>query len=601
MVRALDVWYTGGMKTCIASLLAAFGLLSVSAADVRVTDRGISGDGVVCQSAALKKLVSEVPDGTTLVFPAGCYFLSKAVPLEKKKGLTFRGEKGAVLKLHFSPWGPVSESNNGFCAQDCDGLTFENFTVTTDHPSSCAGRIVALDPANGTYDVQIDPEFPITGWEHFWGTDTCDDEGMPDYAIETYENVTQAEVPDGRGGTRTKYMGTKYELVAPQLIRVVPPKGRNFDFRRLHVGHRVLYRYIIYGSTVFAFAGCRDTVLRDIEIERCASMGVVVSPPSRNITFERFNMRVPKNSAALYCANADGIHILGLTGFLKMKDCHFLGLGDDALNIHGKAGEVKAFDPATGEATLICRNTKRQETRLPRAWAAAGEKLVVYDGKTFLTKGLVDVVRYGDDGRACIRAGGVDMKPGDVLANDKDFASVEITGCSVKNTRARGFLLQSRNMVVADCTFTGLSLPGLLISPDIRVWNEVGPTVNTEVRNCTFEKCGMNGSPANLGALTVKTSHDVHPGTDPAGVHRDIRIVGCRFTNCGNSGVFVSSTDGVKVRDNTFSRCSVRRFSEKNENTLYDIWLNNCANVSIDGNTTDKDAKYLSQVTEQTK
>lgn len=156
-------------------------------------------------------------------------------------------------------------------------------------------------------------------------------------------------------------------------------------------------------------------------------------------------------------------------------------------------------------------------------------------------------------------------------------------------------------MVVADCTFTGLSLPGLLISPDIRVWNEVGPTVNTEIRNCTFEKCGMNGSPANLGALTVKTSHDVHPGTDPAGVHRDIRILGCRFTNCGNSGVFVSSTDGVQVRDNVFTRCSVRRFSEKNENTLYDIWLNNCDHVAVEGNRTDKDPKFLSQVTHQTK
>ena len=563
--------------------------------EVRVTDRGIANDGKTSQSAALEALVKSVPDGSDIVFPKGVYYLESRVNVEARTNLVFRGESGARIMLHFTPWGPVAENNSAFSVGRSKDISFENLTFTTDNPPNCSGRVVALDPKNGTYDVKIDDEFPITGWEHFWGTDTFDDEGMPDYAIETYENVTTAEVPDGKGGLRKKMTGTKYEVIGPQLIRVVPPRGKGFDFRRLHVGHRVLYRYIIYGSTVFSFWDAHDVVLRDIEIERCASFGATVSPPSSNFTFERFNMRTPKGSGALYCANADGVHFVGLAGYLRMIDCHFDGLGDDCLNIHGKSGEVKAYDPKTGEIQCICRNTRRQETKLPAGWAKKGDTLVVWDPKTFFEKGKVSLAAY--DGHACrgrIVPGDVKVEVGDILANDKDFASVEIRDCTFRNTRARGVLLRSRNMTVENCLFEGFALPGVLITPDVRIWNEIGPTVNAEIRNCTFRKCGMNGSRANLGAIAVKTNDDA--GADDglqAGVHRDIRILDNTFEGCGNSGIFVAATDGVVVKGNTFRNCSIRRYDAKDNRNLYEIRLHHCANTQVSDNETDKSPNYL--------
>ena len=285
---------------------------------------------------------------------------------------------------------------------------------------------------------------------------------------------------------------------------------------------------------------------------------------------------------------------------MTLEGCHFKGLGDDALNVHSLGGEVKTFDAATGAFEFIRRSTDRKERQLSGGWASAGDSIAVYDPETLALRGRLTLASF-EKGRGATAPGGFAPRVGDLVANERNYPDVRIANCSVENTRARAFLLQTRKFTIENCRFRGLKSAAVILACDMVFWNEMGPFEDAVVRDCTFEKCGMNGSPANLGALTVKTSHDVHPGTDPAGVHRDIRIVGCRFTNCGNSGVFVSSTDGVKVRDNMSSRCSVRRFSEKNENTLYGIWLNNCANVSIDGNTTDKDAKYLSQVTEQTK
>ena len=590
------------LMAVLAGLAAEAGRMAVPAempvtrCPVSVMAKGVVADGKTDQSAALQKIVDGAPDGTEFVFPEGAYFLARPIVVKERRNLLFRGETGARLVLHFSPWGETTEDNSAFCCVRSERLAFVNFAVSTDNPPNASGRIVAKDPASGTYDVKIGDAFPITGWEHFFGVDTFDDEGTPDYAIDSYDQVTRQKVADGKGGTRLKLTGAKYEVIGPQLVRVVPPGGKKFDFNRLRIGHKVLMRYIIYGATVFAFAGCRGVTLRDIEIERCASFGASVSPPSADFTFERFNMRSPAGSEALYCANADGIHVLGMSGSFVMKDCHFDGLGDDALNIHGKAGELKSFDPATGAAELICRNTKRRETQLPKGWAQAGDTLVVYDAKTCLTKGRVKVVAY-DGGKGRLDAGAVDLKAGDMFANDRDFPAVLISGCSVRHTRARGILLQSRDMLIENCRFQGLSLPGLLIAPDLRFWNEVGPTVNTEIRGCTFEKCAIIGARANRGALTVKNGHGQLIDSDPPGIHRDVRVIGNRFVGCGNCGVFISSTDGVTVKDNVFERCSSHRYDAAETNTLYDIWLNNCSGVVTGGNRSDKPAERSLVVT----
>ena len=99
----------------------------------------------------------------------------------------------------------------------------------------------------------------------------------------------------------------------------------------------------------------------------------------------------------------------------------------------------------------------------------------------------------------------------------------------------------------------------------------------------------MNGSRANLGAIAVKASHDAGANDHhPAGVHRDVRIIGNRFQGCGNSGVFVSATDGVVVKDNVFENCSIRRYDNKDDLNLFEIRLHNCANTDVAGNKTDK-------------
>lgn len=525
---------------------------------INVTEKGIRNDGAADCSAALTKLLAECEEDSELFFPEGRYYLEHAVAVENKKRLTLRGEK-AVLLTHFSPCGEPGENNDGFHVRGCEELRFENFTATTDNPISCAGRVTAVDPEKHTYDIRIADEFPVTGWEHFGGTDTCDDEGSPDYVIETCETFTRETLTDENGKERVKLTGTPYEVIDGQNIRVKVPE--RFDLTRLRIGHRVLYRYIIYGNSLFVFSDCRNVTLSHIEVERCASVGAVIKPRCEDFTFESFHIRVPSGSEALYASNADGIHIIGLQGRLVMKNCFFDGLGDDALNIHSKAGEIVSLDRETGHLECISRDLEMQPRPLPQNWAAAGDTIAVYDRNTFLKKGTLTLDGWADSAAHVTSVNG-SADPGDILANEAFFASVLLENCHVRNTRARGFLLQSKNMVLDGCSVWGTSLPAVILSPDIRRWYEVGPSENTEIRNCRFEKCAFIENGANLGAIVVKASHDIGASDYPAGVHKDVRIRNNEFADLRVPGVYLSATDGATVQGNRFSDVGDREGTE---------------------------------------
>jgi len=563
-------------RTCLLGLTA----LAAFAANAAVS-------GV----AEVEALLRATPDGSTVTLPDGEVRLERALEVFCRTNLVIRGGKGTRLLAHVSPSGPTDETHGVFKVRSCQSVRFEDLTLSTDVPPNCAGRIVSLDPVNGLYDVSVDDEFPITGNEHLCAANTCDDEGMPDWAIEEYNTLHEAK---GTNGV-VRYVGANYRVVGPQRIRLAPPWGKDFDFSKLHVGHRIVYRYLTYGASAFEFENCRDITVRKVEVERCPCFAVRISPQSADFTFDGMNVRPPAGSKAIYSANADGIHILGLSGHLRLHDCHFDGLGDDCLNLHAKAGEVKDFDAATGRLKLICRHVDRREVPLPIGWAENGSRIVVYDGKTLVEKGTVLLAEYSRDaGCGRIEAGNVTVANGDILANERDFASVQITDCSFRNGRARGVLLQSRNIRVENSLFEGFALPGLLFALDADIWYEVGAASNVEVRNCRFRKCGLALNRMNLGALAVKTGHEVgEEDMRPAGVHRDFRLLGNRFENCGNSGVYLSSTDGVVIRGNEFKNCSARRYDKSNPETMCDIRLHNCANVRIENNRTDKPTELL--------
>lgn len=555
---------------------------------IDVTTRGVIADGKTSCSDALNALFAEEHTDVELYFPQGRYYIDKVVNVSNAENFSMVGENATIL-THFTATGDKPENNDAFTFFNSRNLIIKDFTFTTDNHTNCAGRIIGKDLENFTYDVKIDDAFSLTGWEHLWGSNTCDEEGTPNYHLDTYDQIIREQLPDENGELRLKISGVRYTLLDNNVIRVDMSGYGDNAYRlvsQLYEGERILYRYIIYGNSVFSFTDCHDVLLKNIEIERCSSMGAHVSMRSSNFTFENFNIRLPKDTPALYSANADGIHILGLSGYLKMKDCTFVGLGDDALNIHGLAAGVKSIRE---DGALECI---RHEKHLAANWALKGDELIVYDRQTLIEKGRIVVQSY-EDGFVKIDSHTGEYAVGDILANDAYFASVELDNCEVRHTRARGFLLQSRNVTVNNCRVYGMALPAIIIAPDVNYWHEVGPSDNVEIRNCHFEKCAQAPRSANLGAVVVKASHDSGFSDHPAGVHTNIRFYNNTFERCGNSGIYATATDGLELKGNRFIDCSCSRFDKTTPGTDYAISVRNSKNITVTENVIDKDESFL--------
>lgn len=556
-----------------------------------VISEGLIADGKTSCSEALQALLDRIPDNSTIVFPTGDFFFPQTVKVLDKKNLTLQGTRGTRLISHFTPWGDPKDNNDLFNFNRCADITVSDFTITTDNPIGWAGVVTAVNNEEHYYEVRIYDEFPVTGKEHPVALNCCDAEGTPDYLCDVAkwrDNGARIEMGSQKDGGEGVYASFDYTVIGDHLVRFAVPD--NADISRLPIGEQMCYRFIIYGSTDFWFANTDRVLLRNIEIERASSVGLYIAPRCSDFTLDHFCIRLRPDTKALYAGNADGIHIRGLTGYFKMYDCHFNGLGDDALNIHGTAGEVIEADG--NRFVFRHRNWKNEYHDLDGNWAMPGDVIIAYDPATFHQRGKILVESW--DGVNCVgKVTEGEIAVGDALANSAYFAATHLRGCTAKNTRARGFLLQTQNVIVEDCHVWGMSLPAIILAPDIRVWFEVGPSENVIIRNNLFEKCAFIKYGANLGAIVVKGSHDVGAADYPAGVHRHMLIENNTFRGMGNSGIYVSATEDITVRGNYFDGCGTNFYDPANESVKADIVLCNCSDIHLENNTTTKPADRL--------
>ena len=527
--------------------LAAIALAGVVSAETFTL--APAADSATDRRDEVNRLIASAKEGDELFFRKGEYRFSNTIVIANRKNFALRAEKGTVFRFRFRANGYVSGAVEDFIVASSSDVVLEGFTCTTDNPVSVSGRVAAVHPETHEYDVRLVGDSRLDGTEPLCIADSCDAFGTPDRVL-SWHNMNPVEEDDGKGGKVVRNRGIPYRVLEPGLIRV--GMYPNYDFKALDVGHRIVYRLAI-GGGVMDIRDTRRLLVRDVTIWRSPSISVVIEPCSADCTFERLRIHPAPGSEALYSSNADGIHVVGMSGTLTLRDCLFDGFGDDPLNVHGKSSELHEYDPATGAATCVWRLFHKEPRPMGEKWALKGDELAVYERMTFLEKGRVKVADSQGKGKLTLEAPkGFTLKLGDILINTRDRPKVRVSNCVARNVRSRGFLLQSQDVTIDGCTFAGLGGSGILAAPDINNWYESGPTANLRVRNCSFERCGVRASA--FGALTVKVNHEGPIDAYPAGVHRDIEVVGCTFRDCGNgpTNICIASARGVRVKDCRF-------------------------------------------------
>lgn len=531
-------------------------------------DFGILPNAPYCQAELFRKMFSGLEADTEIVLEKGRYKLHEQVVVQNIQGLTINGN-GAVFEAHVTPDMLDNEVPGLFHFIKCDNLKLYGFDIDTDNDIGVAGTVETIDIENGSYDLRLLDGFKMTGTERLASHFSYDDELTPDGSM--------------------KAMKADYSVIEDGLIRILPDDWGKAQLKNLKLGHKIWIRHTIYATELLIFTGCHKAEISDINVYSCPGIVVRIIPHCSDFTFRRFNVILPEGSNRLMASNADGIHIKGMSGEFLMEDCRFEQLGDDALNVHSRFAIIKGLDL---ENNKLVAEDGYDKTPLFTEWASAGDIIEVYDKKTATVKGELVVAAFDGENLSFKNLSG-EIAEGDGLANLAYYPKVRIRRCTVKNTRARAFLLRSRDMIIEDCYTYGMALAAFLICPDIERWFEAGTSRNVFIRNNKIEKCAYNVSPSNVGAITVKSCDDVAITDHPSGVHKNIVIENNEFLGISAAAIYVSATDKVKVSGNNFISCSQKADKTDKEYWKYEVVARNCTNIEVSNNISPRNDYHL--------
>jgi len=290
-----------------------------------------------------------------------------------------------------------------------------------------------------------------------------------------------------------------------------------------------------------------NAVIREVTLHHCGGMGILAQR-SRDILVEEVKVTPAPDGKRIISLTADATHFVNCSGKITLKNCLFENQKDDATNIHGIYVRVmKRLSDTELEVKLIHPQQYGFEFLTPGAAVelVTGPSLVTY-GKA-VVKSVVPV------NKEYTRVTFTEKLPeqtgeSDVIACDGPYPETLITGCVIRNNRARGILLGSRaRMVIENNTF---HTPGaaILLEGDGRFWYEQAGVRDLVIRKNTFDNCNFGV----WGKATIETGAGIEKECRATSrYNRNIVIEDNLFRTFGSGSlVQMYSVDGLTIRSN---------------------------------------------------
>jgi hypothetical protein len=304
----------------------------------------------------------------------------------------------------------------------------------------------------------------------------------------------------------------------------------------------------LYASNCFGFLeyGCDGSVYQKCRIDR--------RPAATDI--------VKRADPRLRSLDADAFHSKHAIKGPSYLSCVAKFMGDDCINICGDYHLVTE-----------CRGAELRVLAKHAMNIAAGDpvELFAYDGRRLQDAKAVRVEPDGkirdperefirkqrmDEGlrsRGCGDAftvaldRAVDLPPGSLIASARRMGNgFLVQGCDFGFNRSRGILIKASDGKVLENRITESWMMAVLVSPEYW-WLESGSSNNVEIRGNVITGC--RGRPILVhaqggeGLISGKAA--------PAGAHNNITIAGNTMTDCPMPAIEVTSTEGLKVENNT--------------------------------------------------
>jgi hypothetical protein len=487
----------------------------------------IPNDGLNDKTAIASAIAAAMP-GDIVVFPTGTYNLDGSgtkITLWSKNNLIIDGQ-GSTLTC--TTWSIV------FGCYASNNITVKNFIVNWDNDLPFSGGTVIAKGASYV-DVQIKGNHTVRT-------------GLTIGAIFKYDSINLRPFTNGYDIYQTNATTTTSPSAGVLRCPVVAA-----SLPSINVNDNVVIRFQVYSGDFFNTIGpnVSDITIDNITVNSEPGM-FLYSRSVSNLTLN--NINILRKPGYWMSATADGLHFNNDRGTINVTNCTLEGMGDDGLNIHSNytkitakaANSITLIDASSGNITYADQDPK------------VGDSLEVTDPTTLAvvaTLYVQSVTRNASN----ITVTTTSAVPAAVAVNQfvANAGAVPVGNISntiIRNNRARGMLIQSRNVSINNCTLQNCSWPGVLVETTASWFYESATPKNVTIQNSNFINC--NYWSGYLGQVAVR-AYNGSQAIAPAGVVKNINILDNSFTGSYNStdnrsAIFISAADSVYIRGNTF-------------------------------------------------
>ncbi len=313
----------------------------------------------------------------------------------------------------------------------------------------------------------------------------------------------------------------------------------------------VIVRYEVYGPMAILFEHCENIAVSNVRLFSHGGMGIHITQTD-GIRIDRVRV-APRDAKTWMSITADAIHLKSNRGRIDITHCEFEKMGDDAVNVNqGYWVVTQKPDAKTVRVKYGYELDHLPAQLLPREGDSA--QFPAEDNwlrPAFLLK-IAQIIPEHETRTALIRFEEdlpSHVTTGIPLANASSNPVITIKNCTVRNNRARGFLIKTDRALIENCTFESITLPAILLENDITRWFEGVAVRDLEIKNCTFKNCDF----WNQGRAAILDA-PAFPPTAPAQGHINTRakIENCSFKDCGKDPIQLRHTQTVETLKNKF-------------------------------------------------
>lgn len=481
-----------------------------------------------------------------------------------------------------------------FIIEESNNISVSNLSIDWEVPFFAQGTVVGNDPHAKTFDVQMETPYLVDGNRIYL---TIEREDSPYEQKYGYRYAKQEKYHQRLGQNiiwdkSTKapiykhglYSGFENSFFFPAIAindsvvrlsskyKLVPPVGSVFISKGEYLNNRECPGFRIFKS--------KDLLFKNINVYHAGAMGLIAER-SENITLDRFNVVLREGSKRLVTTTADATHFCNCKGLVTIKNCTFENMLDDATNIHGTYGRVKK---------IMANNQIAYETYHPHQkdylFGAKGDSVQIVDKNTLLPKSGILVIEHVK--RINEKISILTFNKSIVgLANEYDgidniswHASAIIENNTVRNNRARGFLISTSRKVEVRNNFISSQMAGMLISGDLKLWNESGPCDSLIIEHNRFVNNLHGGNKQAI--ILIDPEQKLSKSDDNSYYHKNIIIKNNDFYTFDAPVLKAKSVDGLIFEKNKVIQTDAYKPIFPDEPNLR---VDHCKNVTIKNNT----------------